>query len=160
MLWLLRHAEAADGEPDDERPLTERGVQQAEAAGRALRRLGVSIEVCLSSPKLRALQTAQIACAALGAEVTVEPALSGEPFDVRALTAGLENVLLVGHDPSFSLTLHDLTGAQARLKKGGIAGVAKGELITLLRPSELSAIADADLDPGGAVSAGVRGAGL
>ena len=44
-------------------------------------------------------------------------------------------------DPSFSLTLHDLTGAQARMKKGGLAGISKGELVVLLRPSELSAIA-------------------
>jgi hypothetical protein len=50
-------------------------------------------------------------------------------------------VLLVGHDPSFTLTLHDLTGAQARMKKGGLAGISKGELVVLLRPSELSAIA-------------------
>jgi hypothetical protein len=49
--------------------------------------------------------------------------------------------LLVGHDPSFSITLHDLTGVQARMRKGGLAGVAKGELVTLLRPTELSAIA-------------------
>jgi phosphohistidine phosphatase len=89
MLWLLRHAEAADGLPDDERPLTERGVRQAEAVGRALARLGTNLDVCLSSPKLRAVQTAQLACDPLGVAVTIEPALSGEPFDVRALTAGL-----------------------------------------------------------------------
>jgi len=73
--------------------------------------------------------------------VTVEPALSGEPFDVGELTAGLEHVLLVGHDPSFTLTLHDLTGAQARMPKGGLAAVKKGELVVLLRPVELAAIA-------------------
>jgi hypothetical protein len=50
-------------------------------------------------------------------------------------------VLLVGHDPSFSFTLHDLTGTQTRMRKGGLAAVNKGELIALLRPSELSAIA-------------------
>jgi phosphohistidine phosphatase len=144
MLWLLRHAEAADGFPDDERPLTERGVRQAEAVGQALARLGTNIEVCLSSPKLRALQTAQLACEPLGVSVREEPALSGEPFDVRELTAGLGEVLLVGHDPSFSLTLHDMTGAQARMRKGGLAGVAKGELVVLLRPSELAAIAHAE----------------
>ncbi len=141
MLWLLRHAEAADGFPDDERPLTERGIRQAQAAGRALERLGTHIDACLSSPKLRAVQTAQYACAPLGVEVTVEPRLAGEPFDVRDLVAGLGDVLLVGHDPSFSLTLHDLTGAQARMRKGGLAGIAKGELVTLMRPSELAAIA-------------------
>jgi phosphohistidine phosphatase len=141
MLWLLRHAEAADGLPDDERPLTERGVRQAQDAGHALERLGVKIDACLSSPKLRALQTAQYACAPLGVEVTVEPRLAGEPFDPLDLAAGLGEVLLVGHDPAFTLTLHDLTGAQARMRKGGLAAINKGELITLLRPNELAAIA-------------------
>lgn len=141
MLWLLRHAEAADGTPDDERPLTERGVAQAVDAGHALEQMGVTIEACLSSPKLRAVQTAQQACAPLGVDVTIERRLSGEPFDAYDLVAGLGDVLLVGHDPSFTLTLHDLTGAQARMKKGGLAGISKGELVVLLRPSELSAIA-------------------
>lgn len=141
MLWLLRHAEAADGTPDDERPLTDRGIRDAEAAGYALHALGVSIDACLSSPKLRAVQTAQLACAPLGVEVTVDRRLSGEPFDAEDLTAGLGEVLLVGHDPSFTLTLHDLTGAQARMNKGGLAGIAKGELLVLLRPTELAAIA-------------------
>ena len=61
------------------------------------------------------------------------------------LTAGLGDVLLVGHDPSFSLLLHDLTGAQSRMRKGGLAGISKGELISLLRPSELTAIAYAEV---------------
>lgn len=148
MLWLLRHAEAAEGAPDDERPLTERGMRQADAAGMALARLGTHIDVCLSSPKLRALQTAQRACEPLGIEVTIEPALSGEPFDVHALTVGIGDVLLVGHDPSFSILLHDLTGTQARMRKGGLAAVSKGELITLLRPAELAAIARSDVAVG------------
>jgi len=143
MLWLLRHAEAEDGLPDDQRPLTERGAMQADAAGRALAVLDVHLDACLSSPKLRAVQTAERACEPLGVQVTIEPALSGEPFDVGELIAGLGDVLLVGHDPSFSLLLHDLTGAQARMKKGGLAGISKGELVTLLRPNELSAIAKA-----------------
>ena len=145
MLWLLRHAEAEDGLPDDERPLTERGAMHADAAGRALAVLGVHLDACLTSPKLRAVQTAERACEPLGIPVTIEPALSGEPFDVQDLTAGLGDVLLVGHDPSFSLLLHDLTGAQARMKKGGLAGISKGELVTLLRPSELTAIAKAQV---------------
>jgi phosphohistidine phosphatase len=143
MLWLLRHAEAADGGLDDERPLTERGMVQAEAAGRALAFLGVHLDTCLSSPKRRAVQTAERACEPLGVEVTEEPALAGEPFDVHALMAGLGEVLLVGHDPSFSMLVHDLTGAQARMKKGGLAGISKGELLVLLRPTELAAIAAA-----------------
>jgi phosphohistidine phosphatase len=141
MLWLLRHADAADGPPDDERPLTERGVMQAQDAGHAMAALGVTVDTCLSSPKLRAMQTAQLVCASLGVEVTVDSRLAGEPFDAYDLVAGLGDTLLVGHDPSFTLTLHDLTGAQARMKKGGLAGILKGELVVLMRPSELSAIA-------------------
>ena len=140
MLWLLRHADAVDGTPDDERPLTERGVMQAQDAGRALAALGVTLDACLSSPKVRAVQTAQHACAPLGVEVTIDRRLAGEPFEAYDLVAGLGDVLLVGHDPSFTLTLHDLTGAQARMRKGGLAGIAKGELVVLMRPAELSAI--------------------
>jgi phosphohistidine phosphatase len=128
--------------PDDERPLTERGVRQAEAAGLALARLGARLDTCLTSPKRRAVQTAQLACEPLGVTPILEPALSGEPFDVQELIAGQgDDVLLVGHDPSFTLTVHDLTGAQSRLRKGGLAGIAKGELVVLMRPAELAAIA-------------------
>lgn len=141
MLWLLRHAEAADGTPDDERPLTDRGVRQATDAGLALAALRAQIDACLASPKVRARQTAQLACRPLGLEVEIDPRLSGEPFEVEDLVAGRGDVLLVGHDPSFSLLLHDLTGAQSRMRKGGVAAIAKGELVTLLRPLELSAIA-------------------
>jgi phosphohistidine phosphatase SixA len=103
--------------------------------------MGVSIDVCLTSPKLRAQETARLATERIGVEVRVEPRLAGEPFDACDLTVGLGNVLLVGHDPSFSLTLHDLTGAQARMRKGGLAAIEKGELLVLMRPSELEAIA-------------------
>ena len=143
MIWLLRHGDAADGSPDAERPLTEKGERQSRNAGKALKRLGVELETCLASPKVRARETARLACEELGGlEVTVEPALQGGPFDPRELAAGFDEVLLVGHDPDFSMAVHSLTGAQVRMKKGGLAGIAKGELIVLLRPHELEAIAD------------------
>jgi phosphohistidine phosphatase len=142
VIWLLRHGDAADGSPDAERPLTEKGRRQARNAGRALKKLGVQVEVCLTSPKVRALETARLACEELGCHVTVETSLQGGPFDPREVAAGLEEVLLVGHDPDFSMAVHSMTGAQVRMKKGGLAGVAKGELVVLLRPSETEAIAD------------------
>ena len=141
MIWLLRHGDAADGSPDAERPLTEKGERQSRNAGRALKALGVELEACFASPKLRACDTARLACSELGVEVTLEEALQGGPFDANELAAGLDQVLLVGHDPDFSMAVHSLTGAQVRMKKGGLAGVAKGELIVLLRPHELDAIA-------------------
>jgi phosphohistidine phosphatase len=142
VIWLLRHAEAEDGSPDADRKLTKKGEEQARAAGIALKKLGVELDACLSSPKLRALDTARLACEPLGVEVSTEPKLAGGPFDAEALAAGLEEVLLVGHDPDFSMAVHDMTGAQVRMKKGGLAGVDRGELKVLLRPREIFAIAD------------------
>ena len=139
MLWLLRHGDAADGSPDAERPLTEKGEEQSRTAGRALAALGIEMDACLTSPKVRAAETARLACEALGIEPQMEPKLAGGPFDGEALAAGLgEHVLLVGHDPDFSMAVHALTGAQVRMKKGGLAGVEKGEIKVLLRPAELS----------------------
>jgi phosphohistidine phosphatase len=141
MIWLLRHGDAADGSPDAERPLTEKGERQARAAGEALKKLGVKIDACLTSPKVRSLDTAKLACDPLGVEYQLEPKLAGGPFDPEELAAGLGEVLLVGHDPDFSMAVHSMTGAQVRMKKGGLAGVEDGELKVLMRPLELEAIA-------------------
>ena len=140
---MLRHAEAEDGSPDADRPLTERGKEQARVAGAALKALGVRLDACLTSPRVRALDTAKIVCEQLdGVEVQLEPKLAGGPFDAEALGAGLgDEVMLVGHDPDFSMAVHDLTGAQVRLKKGGAAGIQKGELKVLLRPKDLEVMA-------------------
>jgi phosphohistidine phosphatase len=144
VLWLLRHGDAAEGSPDAERPLSEKGERQARAAGNALARLGVKVDACLTSPKVRAADTARLTCDPLGIEPQHEPKLAGGPFDAEALAAGLgDNVLLVGHDPDFSMAVHALTGAQVRMKKGGLAGVEKGELMVLLRPKDTAAIAGA-----------------
>ena len=142
MIWLLRHAEAADGSPDADRKLTKKGKRQAKNAGQALKALGVKPEACFTSPKVRAVDTARLACEPLRVDFTLEPKLAGGPFDAEALAAGLKQVLFVGHDPDFSMAVHDMTGAQVRMKKGGLAGVEKGELIVLLRPAELEAIAN------------------
>jgi len=142
MIWLLRHGEAADGSPDAERPLTEKGERQSRAAGEALKALGVNVDACLSSPKVRAADTAKLACEALGIEVQLEPKLAGGPFHADELAAGLgDDVLMVGHDPDLSMAVHGLTGAQVRMKKGGLAAIDRGELKVLLRPAELEAIA-------------------
>jgi phosphohistidine phosphatase len=140
MIWLLRHGDAEEGLPDFDRRLTAEGERQARTAGEALRKLGERIEVCLASPKLRAADSARLACESLGAEVTLEPALEGGAFDAEALAAGRGEVLLVGHDPDFSQAVRDLTGARVQLKKGGVAGIAARELKLLLRPKDLSAI--------------------
>jgi phosphohistidine phosphatase len=139
---MLRHGDAADGSPDAERPLTDKGRRQAQVAGAALKALGVELDACLTSPKVRAADTAAIACEVLGVEPKVEPKLAGGPFDAEELAAGFgDEVLLVGHDPDFSDAVRDLTGAQVRMKKGGLAGIGERELVVLTRPAELKRIA-------------------
>jgi phosphohistidine phosphatase len=143
LLWLLRHGDAEAGSPDAERRLTRKGRDQSKTAGRALAAIGVELDACLASPKVRAAETARLACDALGVELELEPKLAGGPFDAEALAAGLgDDVLLVGHDPDFSSAVRALTGAQVRMKKGGLAGIESGELRVLLRPNELKRIAD------------------
>ncbi len=141
MLWLLRHAEAAEGRPDEARPLTTRGIHQAEIAGIAMQRLGIHLDTCLSSPKRRSVETAALACQPLGLEVVTEPALAGADWDGERLAAGHGDALLVGHNPSMSDALRHLTGARVQMKKGGLAAVRHGELVLLMTPAELGMIA-------------------
>ncbi|HTR75338.1 MAG TPA: histidine phosphatase family protein [Solirubrobacterales bacterium] len=142
MIYLLRHGEAEDvAETDAARRLTEKGEAQARDAGLALLGLRSKIETCLSSPKVRALDTARLACEALGVEPEVTEALRGGPFDALELAAGRGAVLLVGHEPDFSAEVGRLTGANVKLKKGGIAVVDGSTLVALWRPGDLRKIA-------------------
>ena len=151
-LWLLRHGEAEPhgARPDHDRELTDRGRDQSVAAGKALVALGVNFQHVFTSPRVRALDTARLACEQMGGEPVVhEPLSSGFDRD-EALTllhaAGEDQrVLVVGHEPDFSQVVLDLTGGRIDLKKGGVAGVrlegSRGELVALLRPRELDRIA-------------------
>ena len=142
MVWLLRHgaAESSEGE-DAARRLTEEGERQASAAGRALVALGVQLDACLTSPKLRAAQTARIACEPHGIEPEQTQALAGGDFDPHGLAAGRGEVLLVGHEPDFSRAVQASTGARCELEKGGLAAIDGSVLLALLRPAELARIA-------------------
>ena len=142
MIYLLRHgvAERKNGE-DAKRRLTVEGRRQSEAAGLALAALGAPVEACLTSPKLRASETAELACEALGIEAEVVETLAGGDFDALELAAGRGEAMLVGHEPDFSNEIARLTGAKAKLRKGGLAIVDGATLLALLRPQELAAIA-------------------
>jgi phosphohistidine phosphatase len=143
LTYLLRHGDAEEGTGDDAaRRLTPKGERQARAAGRALAALGVKPDACLTSPKVRAADTARLACEALGVEPEVTEELRGGPFDSLALTAGRGDVLLVGHEPDFSSEVTRLTGGNVKLRKGGLAVVDGSTLVTLLRPKDLAAMAD------------------
>jgi phosphohistidine phosphatase len=155
-LWFLRHGEAEPHGPrerDAARPLTPRGEAQSRAAGRALAALGCTFDHVFTSPKVRASQTARLAVDALGGEAVVHAPLAAgfsraDALELLAMLEGDGRLLVVGHEPDFSQVLGELTGARVDFKKGGIAAVrlegsTGGELIALLRPRELAAIAGA-----------------
>lgn len=142
MIYLLRHADAENGFGDDAaRQLTQKGERQAQTAGKALAALGAEIDACLTSPRIRAAETARLACEALGLEPEVAPELSGGPFDSLGLAAGRGDVLLVGHEPDFSGEVGRLTGGRVKMRKSGLAIVDRSTLVALLRPRDLAALA-------------------
>jgi phosphohistidine phosphatase len=143
VIWLLRHGDAEDGagKADADRELTKKGEQQSVNAGRALKRLGVELDVCMTSPKVRAIRTAELACGVLGAEVDVDPRLAGGDFDPLELAAGRGEVMLVGHEPDFSSAVALVTGSRVKMKKGGIAAIDDHLLHAVLRPKDLKQIA-------------------
>jgi phosphohistidine phosphatase len=143
VIWLLRHGDAEDGggKPDAERDLTEKGERQSRAAGEALKALGVKLDVCLTSPKVRARRTAELACESLECAVEEDDRLAGGDFDPLELANGRGEVMLVGHEPDFSSAVAMATGSRVKLKKGGIAAIDDHILHVLVRPKDLRAIA-------------------
>jgi phosphohistidine phosphatase len=132
-LHFLRHAHAGDpakwAGPDDLRPLSAKGRRQAESLGRHLDGLGLSFDLLVSSPLVRARQTAELVGERLGLRVVVDERLAGG-LDVAGVAAILhdhgnpDRPILVGHDPDFSDLVTSLTGARAiPMRKGAIARI-------------------------------------
>ena len=143
-ICFLRHGEAEDdtGSGDAARDLTPRGRAQSSAAGAALAAVGFRPEACLASPRVRALDTAILACASLGIEPEVVESIGSGSYDSLELAAGRGDVLIVGHQPVLAYEVARLTGASVRMKKGGVAIVEAGRLLTLAGPDELALIAE------------------
>jgi len=134
-LLIIRHAIAVPRGtpdiPDDERPLTPRGVRRFRSAAAGLARLVKAPDVLLTSPLPRARKTAEIAGRAWGkgVKVTEAPALAGGGFDEIAdllgTFAGDRTVAIVGHEPDLSDLLGRLLGTPRAdrlvFKKGGAA---------------------------------------
>src|SRR5262245_16917939 len=118
-LCFLRHADAGDPEawtkPDAERPLSSKGKRQAERLARFLGSSSFRPDAILTSPKVRAEQTASPLGEHLGVQVAIEPRL-GVALDLATLDAILRDAgepdrpVLVGHDPDFSDLVSELTG--------------------------------------------------
>jgi phosphohistidine phosphatase len=157
-LYLIRHGIAESrGEawPDDaKRPLTEEGIARLRKAARGLERLGVSFDVMLASPLVRARQTADVIAGELDPQphVTTIPSLApGGTF--QALMADLEKhgrrarIALVGHEPGIGELAARLLGSRhpIEFRKGAVARIdvdalppsAPGDLRWLLTPKIL-----------------------
>jgi len=143
MIYLLRHGDAEndDGRGDAARKLTAKGEAQAAAAGSAIAVLGLNIDHCLASPRVRARDTAEIACNALTVEPEIVASIGDGSYDTLDLAAGRGDLIIVGHEPVLSNEVARLTGARIKMKKGGLAVIGSGMLKALLRPTELEAIA-------------------
>jgi len=127
-LCFLRHADAGDPEawtrPDAERPLSDKGKRQADRLARFLESTAFRPDAILTSPKIRAEQTARPVADHLGVGLAIEPRL-GAPFDLPTLEAILhdagdpERPIVVGHDPDFSDLVAELMGAPSLAMKKG-----------------------------------------
>jgi phosphohistidine phosphatase len=136
-LYLMRHGIAvADGpgvHSDSERPLTSKGVKRLGRAARGLAKLNIAFSSVLTSPLLRARQTAEIVAQILALEAKLAEISELAPeSSVEQLMAGLaafhdqKNVLLVGHEPllshlaSFLLLRKSKPDLNMRFRKGGL----------------------------------------
>jgi phosphohistidine phosphatase len=111
-LVIVRHAEAAPGSPDELRTLTPKGHEQARELGRRLREQLGTVDAVLSSPLLRARETAQ--ALELGEpepDERLAPGATGE--DVRDAVQGRgETVVVVGHQPDCGQIVAALRGGE------------------------------------------------
>ncbi len=129
-LYLLRHAHAGDPlkwhDDDAQRPLSKKGRRQAEQLGEFLAAHDVRPAALLTSPKLRALETAQLVGVAIGCTPVIDERLGG-PLRLATLSrivadAGRQSLAVVGHDPDFSELAAQLIGAdELSLRKGAAA---------------------------------------
>jgi phosphohistidine phosphatase len=132
-LHLLRHADAGDPMawkgPDADRPLSGKGEKQAERLGSFLKDVGFRPDAIITSPKVRAADTAAIVARHLGLQAVGDDHLAGA-VDLAAVEAILRHAgdpsrpVLVGHDPDFSDLLEALTGLSGlTMKKGAFVRI-------------------------------------
>ncbi|MFY9632464.1 MAG: histidine phosphatase family protein [Candidatus Cybelea sp.] len=161
-LYFLRHGVAVEPNEwtgrDFERPLTREGIGRMEREARAIAELSLDLEAIVTSPLLRARQTAEIVASRLKLQdaLVLDDRLAGG-FDVKSCAAILADhadaraLMLVGHEPACSLTVGSLAGdASIEIKKGALAGIelsgpssTHGTLFCLIPPKVLAALGKA-----------------
>lgn len=171
LLYIMRHGIAAERDevkfPDDAlRPLTSEGFKKTRAAARGMRKLKINLDLLITSPLVRAKQTASV----VAEELRVDPSRiresealqpdSDPAVILRELASGppLDAVLLVGHEPHVSSLLARCIAGSDRtihipLKKASLALVEvdphatrpRGQLMFLLAPKQLRMIGESRL---------------
>ena len=160
-IYILRHGIAvARGTPgykkDGDRPLTEDGVEKTHQVVAAMLAMGLKFDLILSSPYLRAAQTADIVARELDEEVTFTDFLLPDSNPLKLIREindhKPQRVLLVGHEPDLtrliSLLISGGSDAAIELKKGGLSKLTTekltfGQCATLhwlLTPKQLRAL--------------------
>jgi phosphohistidine phosphatase len=130
-VYLVRHADAGNpaawSGPDEQRPLSQKGERQAERLGKFLAGIRFAPDAIVSSPKLRARQTAEAVAAEVGRQVELDARLGGD-FGVDTIGdwldehSGATRVVFVGHDPDFSDVVAELCASTAiPMAKGALA---------------------------------------
>ena len=132
-IYLVRHGLAAEQGPDypsdEDRPLTDEGIERLRAQALGMRELRVRLDWVLTSPLLRAAQTAEVLAAGVGCEtpmVPVDALRPGGRYDALMAALGRlgddRSVALVGHMPSMGAIAARLIGAAEPLpfKKGAV----------------------------------------
>jgi phosphohistidine phosphatase len=158
ILYLVRHGIAVDptnpkSPPEPERPLTAKGVQKTRAAALGLRAMGVKPDVLITSPYVRAAQTAEIFAEALEfppEKIRASEALKpgGDPAEMLKEISKLraKEVMCFGHAPHLDQMIYELAGARGvftALKKAGVACFehaaphGRWELLWLMTPKLL-----------------------
>lgn len=158
---LIRHAEAGERDPsrwpdDGQRPISPDGRRKHLAVSRAMEKLGIEFDFLVTSPLVRARETAEIVAASYGWD---EQPLVDEALGPECSAAGVvkllakfppdKTVALVGHEPSLSAVAAALIGASGdariTLKKSGVIGITfdgpallgRGSLSYVLKPGHL-----------------------
>jgi phosphohistidine phosphatase len=152
-IYLLRHGDAEDQAAsgrDFDRRLTPEGIERMRAEAKGMQALDLTFEAIFTSPLLRAKETAEIVAETLKLDAPILDERIGGGFRLSVVQAILakqgrgEKFLFAGHQPDMSLTIQQLCGGQAEMKRGSLACLecarpepGQGVLLWLLTPRQL-----------------------
>lgn len=157
-LMLMRHGKSdwdAGAGSDHDRPLSKRGIRSAERMGEVVRELDLVPDIVVSSTAVRARSTAELAriTGGWGSRLVLDENLYGagvvDTLESAATHGGeCRRIMLVGHQPTWSMTVQHLTGTPADMRTATIADMtvdapdwvsivnASGSLISVLQPRD------------------------